>query len=143
MALSVEQAQQYEAAHSLFVEVSQKRGLLLDYSLESLKTVERFLADFRRLLPALPGSQGAAIAAIASRAGAYVAEVIRRTHPEADVSLVRGEFVVTLPSQAGGKGVLKLRPAVRTAKLLTEEETLFGWAIVLLAMAGLPNVEPG
>jgi hypothetical protein len=53
----------------------------------------------------------------------------------ARISLVDDQLTVAMPSGLAA-GVVKVLPLVRVAKLLHEEETLYEWAVVFLAMAG-------
>jgi hypothetical protein len=69
-------------------------------------------------------------------AGAYVAEVLRRVVPEAELSLADGELVVTLLSGLSPGGRCKVMPAVRVGKLMQYEETLHLWAVCVMTLAG-------
>jgi hypothetical protein len=60
--------------------------------------------------------------------------------PDARISQVDGQLTVAVPSRLA-PGVVEVLPQVRAAKLLHEEETLHGWAVGFLSMAGRLAIE--
>jgi hypothetical protein len=131
MALTQEEEMAVGDAHASVVGVVRDGGFNLDYSLVSLMEVERLFTVFRGMQ--LDESD---LRRLVWPIAAYVAEVLRRVVPEADLSSVDGELVVTLPSRIVPQAGFKLMPVVRVEKLLSYEETLYGWAIIFLGATG-------
>jgi len=135
MEMTRAQVATFAAAHGSLVATLKAQGLELDYSLESLKNLEALFGGLRQIREEEPARFRALADGFWFRTGAYVAEVFLRAMPEARISLVDGQLTVAMPSGLAA-GVVKVLPLVRVAKLLHEEETLYEWAVVFLAMAG-------
>jgi hypothetical protein len=130
-------------AHERFVASLTAGGLVLDYSLESLQDLETLFGALRELREQEPGRFVAVAPGFRLGAGAYVAEVLRRAAPGARLQMADGELAVAMPSRLVPGGHVKVLPLVRVAKLLHGEETLHGWAVTFLAMAGHLAIDTG
>jgi hypothetical protein len=143
MELTPAQAATFALAHESLVSTLKADGLVMDYSLESLKDLETLFGALRELREQEPDRFEAVAPGFCFRAGAYVAEVLRRAAPGADLEMVNDELTVAMPSRVVPGGRVKVLPLVRVAKLLREEETLHGWAVVFLTMAGQLAIDTG